>query len=215
VKGQQLPDEKMMLSIGLTGLRERPSRQGDEPEMMDFYDLKGVVEGMLHGLHIINVTFRSSEHPSLHPGKTAEVLMDDEVMGVMGELHPLVKANYEMGEGPVLVAEFDLAPLLDKGQILFDVEAVPTYPPVLEDLAVVVNEAGQLDFPTFWTSTTHARGGPQTGFAAVYVAWMDVHGAGAQRSDPKAGSASEYPQGRGPQGDAIRIDNYVRLVRDE
>lgn len=140
VKGQQLPDEKMMLSIGLTGLRERPSWQGDEPEMMDFYDLKGVVEGMLHGLHIMNVTFRSSEHPSLHPGKTAEVLMDDEVMGVMGELHPLVKANYEMGEAPVLVAEFDLAPLLDKGQILFDVEAVPTYPPVLEDLAVVVNE---------------------------------------------------------------------------
>lgn len=94
------------------------------------------------------------------------------------------------------------------------------------NITAITNEAGQLDFPTFWTSTTHARGGPQTGFAAVYVAfgramghmqgaWMDVHGAGAQRSDPKAGSASEYPQGRGPQGDAIRIDNYVRLVRDE
>ena len=41
---------------------------------------------------------------------------------------------------------------------------------------------------------------------------MDVHGAGSQRSDPKSGSASEYPTGHGPQGDAIRIENYVRCV---
>jgi hypothetical protein len=43
---------------------------------------------------------------------------------------------------------------------------------------------------------------------------LDVHGAGAQRSDPKAGNASDFPHGRGPQGDVIRIDNYVRCVRD-
>ena len=79
--------------------------------------------------------------PRLHPGKTAEVLIGGQVVGVMGELHPLVKANYEMGEAPVLVAEFELSPLLEAGRILFDVEAVPTYPPVLEDLAVVVDEA--------------------------------------------------------------------------
>ena len=45
-------------------------------------------------------------------------------------------------------------------------------------------------------------------------AWSDVHGAGAQRSDPKAGDPADYPTGNGPQGDAIRIYNYVRLVRD-
>jgi hypothetical protein len=44
--------------------------------------------------------------------------------------------------------------------------------------------------------------------------WMDVHGAGAQRSDPKSGDPADYPYGHGPQGDAIRIYNYVRLVRD-
>ena len=43
--------------------------------------------------------------------------------------------------------------------------------------------------------------------------WVDVHGAGAQRSDPKLGDPSAYPHGDGPQGDAIRIYNYVRLVR--
>jgi hypothetical protein len=44
--------------------------------------------------------------------------------------------------------------------------------------------------------------------------WVDVHGAGAQRSDPKSGDPNDYPTGRGPQGDAIRIYNYIRLVRD-
>jgi hypothetical protein len=43
---------------------------------------------------------------------------------------------------------------------------------------------------------------------------MDVHGAGAQRSDPKTGNAADYPQGLGPQGDVIRIDNFVRVVRE-
>lgn len=44
--------------------------------------------------------------------------------------------------------------------------------------------------------------------------WIDVHGAGSQRSDPKAGDNSIYANGHGPQGDAVRIYNYVRLVRD-
>ncbi|MFH0964424.1 MAG: DUF1566 domain-containing protein [Planctomycetota bacterium] len=78
----------------------------------------------------------------------------------------------------------------------------------------------------FWTGTTHqsARGGS----AAVYVCFgqafgsmgpagqetkLDVHGAGAQRSDPKAGDPAQWPTGRGPQGDEIRIYNYVRCVR--
>ena len=43
--------------------------------------------------------------------------------------------------------------------------------------------------------------------------WLDVHGAGAQRSDPKVGDPADYPTGHGPQGDAIRIYNMVRLVR--
>lgn len=88
----------------------------------------------------------------------------------------------------------------------------------------ITNEAGQADCPYYWTGTTHLGvGGAERG---VYIAfgramgymngqWQDVHGAGAQRSDPKIGGAADYPQGHGPQGDAIRVDNYVRLVRDE
>jgi len=93
----------------------------------------------------------------------------------------------------------------------------------LFDATGIVNEAGQADFGYYWTSTTHAN--LSGGENAVYVAfgrglgymngqWIDIHGAGCQRSDPKTGDASEYPYGNGPQGDAIRIDNLVRLVRD-
>lgn len=84
----------------------------------------------------------------------------------------------------------------------------------------IINEAGQADFPFFWTSTTHLDG-PTPGQHAAYVAFgraigqmhgqtMDVHGAGSQRSDPKTGQAR---LGHGPQGDAQRVLNYVRVVR--
>ncbi|MFN2302540.1 MAG: phenylalanine--tRNA ligase subunit beta, partial [Anaerolineales bacterium] len=141
VVGQQLPEERMMLCIGMTGQRNHPSWQGDQPQVMDFYDLKGVLAGMMQGLHIKDVHYRAGAHPSFHPGKIAEILIGESVIGVMGEIHPLVKANYEMEDAPVYVAELQLAPLIENARILFDVEAVPTYPPVLEDLAVVVDEA--------------------------------------------------------------------------
>ena len=50
------------------------------------------------------------------------------------------------------------------------------------------------------------------GGAAGDYHYVDVHGAGAQRSDPKVGDPARFPHGRGPQGDVIRIYNYVRLV---
>lgn len=89
----------------------------------------------------------------------------------------------------------------------------------------VTNGNGQTDYGYYWTATTHLDGEPK-GVQAVYVAFgramgymppsytlMDVHGAGAQRSDPKSGNPSDYPQGRGPQGDVISIYNFVRCVR--
>jgi hypothetical protein len=86
----------------------------------------------------------------------------------------------------------------------------------------ITNEMGETDYPFFWSSTTHAATDGR-GNSAVYVAfgkatgnmngtWMDVHGAGAQRSDPKSGDASQWAEGHGPQGDAVHIENYVRCV---
>lgn len=77
----------------------------------------------------------------------------------------------------------------------------------------------------YWSSTTHLDGPrDRCGGAAVYVCfgrawgymggqWLDVHGAGAQRSDPKIGDPKNYGYARGPQGDQVRILSYVRCVR--
>ena len=79
-------------------------------------------------------------------------------------------------------------------------------------------------YPYYWTGTTHLDGSdPES--AAVYIAFgeaqgwmhdqlMDVHGAGAQRSDPKSGDPGDYPSYWGPQGDVRCVYNYVRCVRD-
>lgn len=92
----------------------------------------------------------------------------------------------------------------------------------------IIDEDGKPNYPFFWTSTTHISSNG-SGFFAVYIAFgealgymrtqgdyelMDVHGAGAQRSDPKSGDPDDWPHGNGPQGDVVRIYNYVRCVRD-
>ncbi len=100
----------------------------------------------------------------------------------------------------------------------------------LFETTVILDEAGRNAYPFYWTSTSHLDG-PNPGDHAVYLAFgqalgymenppnsgsyklLDVHGAGAQRSDPKVGDPKAYPLGHGPQGDVIRILNYVRLVR--
>lgn len=94
----------------------------------------------------------------------------------------------------------------------------------------ITDEGGNTNYPFYWTSTTHANWTSPSGQWAVYIAFgealgwmqppgggyvlMDVHGAGAQRSDPKSGDPDDWPYGNGPQGDVVRIYNYVRLVRD-
>ncbi len=86
-------------------------------------------------------------------------------------------------------------------------------------ITAITNEAGERDYPYFWTGTTHLDG-PIPANRVAYVAFgralgkmrgqiMDVHGAGAQRSAPKVGRDRFH----GPQGDAVRVENFVRLVR--
>ena len=103
----------------------------------------------------------------------------------------------------------------------------PAIDPVLS-CTQITDEGGDSNYPFYWTGTTHS-GGDGLGNSAVYIAFgealgfmespfgdytlMDVHGAGVQRSDPKTGDPEYYPYGHGPQGDVIRIYNYVRLVR--
>ncbi|EPR68176.1 hypothetical protein ADICYQ_2896 [Cyclobacterium qasimii M12-11B] len=96
--------------------------------------------------------------------------------------------------------------------------------PVFEATQIKDPDGNPGQYPFYWTSTTHLDGQNPSAHA-VYVAFgeaqgqmngrlMDVHGAGAQRSDPKSGNKQDYPQYFGPQGDVRYVYNYVRSVRD-
>jgi hypothetical protein len=103
----------------------------------------------------------------------------------------------------------------------------PAINPIFNTTEITV-EDGSKNFPFFWTSTTHVEG---NGTKAAYIAFgqafgfmsgpqggdpvfMDVHGAGCQRSDSKEGDPADFPTGFGPQGDVIRIYNFARCVRN-
>ncbi|NQU88727.1 MAG: DUF1566 domain-containing protein [Mariniphaga sp.] len=100
----------------------------------------------------------------------------------------------------------------------------PAIDPIFSTTEINDPEGNPGQYPYFWTGTTHLDGAnPYSG--AVYIAFgeaqgkmngtlMDVHGAGAQRSDPKSGNANDYPTFFGPQGDVRYVYNAVRCVRD-
>lgn len=106
------------------------------------------------------------------------------------------------------------------------IDGVATIDSIFNSTAIK-NENGETDYPFYWSGTTHATNGDsEYGVAGAYVAfgramgysedlgyWIDVHGAGAQRSDEKAWDGGDYTTGDGPQNDAVRIYHYVRLVR--
>jgi phenylalanyl-tRNA synthetase beta chain len=135
-----LPEENQRLVIALSGARVLPDWQGTADGVMDFYDLKGILEATFQALHVEGVAYLPETHPAFHPGKCAVVLLGEKRLGLMGELHPLVHRNYDLLEAPLLTCDLDLEPLLEAIPERYPVTVVPPFPPVLEDLAFVVDE---------------------------------------------------------------------------
>lgn len=136
-----LPNEPRKLCIAMTGLREATAWDVKDSKQLDFYDLKGRLELLLSGLRLSNISYAETDStPYLHPGKAAAVKVNGQVVGVFGELHPLVKERYELGDAPVLVAEFDLETLRGISPT-YGIAPVSEFPPVYEDIAVIVDEA--------------------------------------------------------------------------
>jgi len=140
----ELPDEPVRLALVLTGPREPRGWQPADSGWMDFYDLKGVISALLEALHLPDIRFEPAQNPAFHPGKCARLLLGETEVGVLGELHPLVVEQYDLPEArtaPILAAEFDLQPILTAIPERYPVRPVPAFPPVLEDLAIVIEEA--------------------------------------------------------------------------
>ena len=136
----KLVDENLQLSIILTGARNNKSWQSPDQEKMDYYDLKGLIEELFSTLHIQNVRYSPGQGPSFHPGKCARIEKNDQLLGVMGEINPIVKTNYKLPDDPVSAVILNLDLLLEEVDDLYNVDPIPDQPPILEDLALVVNE---------------------------------------------------------------------------
>ena len=87
------------------------------------------------------VRWERGEHPALHPGRTAKLLVNGVDAGVLGELHPAVRAAFDLPNQPVVVMELDLEALLADWGAAGEMADISTQPPVYEDLALIVDEA--------------------------------------------------------------------------
>ena len=147
-RGDDLPDEPLKLAILLAGAREQNGWRGGETGQADFYDMKGVLESLLHAFHIDDYAYERGTHTSFHPGRSADVLLRRKHVGTFGELHPEVARRFKLGDAPVIYAELDVATLQHYQMRLHKVEALPTTPAILEDIALVVSadvSAGEVE----------------------------------------------------------------------
>jgi phenylalanyl-tRNA synthetase beta chain len=135
-----LPDEPGRLSLVLTGPRQPAHWQNNgATEPQDFFDLKGVLEALLEDLHVAGFGVEAAAHPTFRPGRTARLLLGEDQLGWMGELHPQVAESFGLRAAhPALAAELDLDLLIARIPARYSVEPPPVYPAVREDLAVVV-----------------------------------------------------------------------------
>ncbi len=144
-----LPRESSKLAIVMTGLRAATAWDVKDSPALDFFDLKGRLELLLGGLRFVDISYAPTDSvphastslsASLHPGKSAEVKIGGQVVGVFGELHPLAREKFELGARPVLAAEFDLETLRATNPA-YGIVPVAEFPPVYEDIAVIVDES--------------------------------------------------------------------------
>ena len=128
VEGQPLPQEPKMLVFGSYGEKET------------FFKLKGEIEALFAGLRMKKASYTAEKNnPSYHPGRCASISIDGEVIGVMGQVHPLVAKNYGI-DSEVYCAELNFSKML--GLRLPDptFTALPKYPAVSRDLALICSE---------------------------------------------------------------------------
>ncbi len=138
-----LPTEQTRLSVVLSGQRTVLGWQNGESGTYDFFDLKGMLEALFNELHL-SISYEPVEHPSYRPGRTARLLLGENQVGVMGELHPLVVEQFDVQledkDQPVLAADIDLDALIAHIPSHYPYDPISQYPAVHEDIAVVVDK---------------------------------------------------------------------------
>src|SRR5581483_3591133 len=131
-----LPDERKILALLAAGPWLPPSWLPDGRNA-DFSDMRGAVEAIL-GEADVEASLSVAEHPSLHPGRLAAVRAGDDLLGYVGELHPLIRERLDLPPDPVLVAELDLQALADRAARQRRYQGIRRFPAVSRQLTVAV-----------------------------------------------------------------------------
>ena len=138
------PLEERRLSILLTGSR-RPVGFWPDPagaEEFDFFDLKGIVETLLErlGVHPGDIAWAASANTPPFGPQCAELLIRGKSQGMLGRLHAQIQQAYDLPTAPVYLAEVQVALLIKPSWEIEKMQPISSYPPVVEDLAFVVDE---------------------------------------------------------------------------
>ncbi|HDC4166619.1 TPA: phenylalanine--tRNA ligase subunit beta [Staphylococcus aureus] len=164
----ELPDQVEYLSGILTGDYVVNQWQGKK-ETVDFYLAKGVVDRVSEKLNL-EFSYRRADIDGLHPGRTAEILLENKVIGFIGELHPTLAADNDLKRTYVFELNFDALMAVSVGYINY--QPIPRFPGMSRDIALEVDQnipAADL------LSTIHAHGGNILKDTLVFDVYQGEH----------------------------------------
>lgn len=138
-EGRKQPKERTMVAGVLAGAWHE-QRWNDPAVAIDFFDGKGVLETLTRALSIERFSLKAAELPWLQPGRSAQVLLGGEVVGWIGEVHPLSLERFE-ARGPVVAFEVDAGRLARAAKDALPFVEPPRFPAVEFDLALLVDES--------------------------------------------------------------------------
>lgn len=164
----ELPDQVEYLSGILTGDYVVNQWQGKK-ETVDFYLAKGVVDRVSEKLNL-EFSYRRADIDGLHPGRTAEILLENKIVGFIGELHPTLAADNDLKRTYVFELNFDALMSVSVGYINY--QPIPRFPGMSRDIALEVDQnipAADL------LSTIHAHGGNILKDTLVFDVYQGEH----------------------------------------
>lgn len=136
IEGEVLPNEPHRLGMGMYGDND-----------VDFYDIKGIVEGLMDRLGAIDVEFERPEENTIfdevsafHPGRVAVVKVSGEEVGIFGELHPDVLENYSIGKR-AYVGKINITELMEKCEPQKTYKPLPKFPATTRDLSLICDDS--------------------------------------------------------------------------
>jgi phenylalanyl-tRNA synthetase beta chain len=140
-----LPEEREHVAAAITGMWHSHLWQG-EKKQVDFFVLKGIVEGLFTKLGLIDqVNFRQAVLEHMHPGRTAVIELNGKEIGLIGQIHPLIQKDYDLKE--TYVFEMSLTAILETKTEPLMFTPIPRFPSITRDIALVVDKektAGEL-----------------------------------------------------------------------